>query len=77
MFFSGGITNVYDYALGLRQAKAEAIKSLVEAIKVKARTEFANVTKGQNLSEADLGRCVEDTVGLVADNIDVSGIQPK
>lgn len=76
MFFSGTITNVFDMALGFRQAKAEAMKNIIESLKTKARTEFSTAIKGQNLSKDDLGRIAEDVVTWVA-QIDVSGVIQK
>ena len=40
MYFSGGVERVRDYAFGLRQARAEAIRNLVESIQIRARAEF-------------------------------------
>ena len=77
MYFSGGVKGVADYALGLRQAKAEAVKNIVESIKTKARTEFVANTRGSNLDPNDLGRFIEDGVAMVADNLEIGGILPK
>lgn len=77
MYFSGGVKGVGDYAVGLRQAKAEAVKNVAESIKVKARTEFVSNTRGANLSPDDLGRFIEDGVAMVTDNLEIGGMLPK
>ncbi|MFH1415707.1 MAG: hypothetical protein ABIH89_06450 [Elusimicrobiota bacterium] len=76
MYFSGTVKGVGDYAVGLRQAKAEAMKNVAESIQTKARTEFIENTRGVNLSTEDLGRFVQDGIAMVADNINISGLFP-
>ena len=75
LFFSGGVTGVYDQSLGFRQARADAIAKAVEGIKVRARTEFTQATQGVNVSSAKIGRFVSDAVSFTADNVNLSGIQ--
>jgi hypothetical protein len=77
LYFSGGVKGVVDYALGLREAKAEAIKNLVESVKTKARTQLTEMTRGSNMNEADLGKFIEDGVALTSTNLEISGIMPK
>ena len=76
MYFSGGVRGVADYAVGLRQAKAEAMKNVAESIQTKARTEFVENTSGANLTPEDLGRFIQDGIAMVADNINISGLLP-
>jgi len=76
MYFSGGLKGVADYAVGLRQAKAEAMKNVAESIETKVRTEFVQNTRGANLTPEDLGRFVQDGIAMVSDNINVSGLLP-
>ncbi|MEA2081548.1 MAG: hypothetical protein U9O97_02250 [Elusimicrobiota bacterium] len=76
MYFAGTLRGVGDYAVGLRQAKAEAMKNVAEAIKTKAKTEFVQNTRGSNLPGEDLGRFVQDGIAMTADNINVSGLLP-
>ncbi|MBU3956511.1 hypothetical protein KJ633_08635 [bacterium] len=76
MYFSGGLKGVGDYAVGLRQAKAEAMKNVAEAIKTKAKTEFVQNTRGSNMPGEDLGRFVQDGIAMTADNVNVSGLLP-
>ena len=75
LFFSGGVTGVYDQSLGFRQARADAIAKAVEGIKVRARTEFTQATQGVNVSSSKIGRFVSDAVSFTADNVNLSGIQ--
>ena len=76
MYFSGAIRLVADYAVGLRQAKAEAMKNVAESINTKARTEFVQNTRGANMSQEDLGRFVQDGIAMVSDNVNISGLLP-
>lgn len=76
MYFSGALKGVGDYAVGLRQAKAEAMKNVAEAIETKAKTEFVQNTRGSNLPGEDLGRFVQDGIAMTADNINISGLLP-
>ncbi|MFH1957588.1 MAG: hypothetical protein ABIJ15_03850 [bacterium] len=76
MYFSGALKGVGDYAVGLRQAKAEAMKNVAESIQTKAKTEFVQNTRGANLSPDDLGRFVQDGIAMTADNINISGLLP-
>ncbi|MDO9514101.1 MAG: hypothetical protein Q7J59_05785 [Elusimicrobiota bacterium] len=76
MYFSGALKGVGDYAVGLRQAKAEAMKNVAEAIETKAKTEFVQNTRGSNLPGEDLGRFVQDGIAMTADNVNISGLLP-
>ena len=76
MYFSGTLRGVGDYAVGLRQAKAEATKNVAEAIETKAKTEFVQNTRGSNLPGEDLGRFVQDGIAMTADNVNISGLLP-
>ena len=77
MYFSGAVKGVADYAVGLRQAKAEAMKNVAESIQTKAKTEFVENTRGANLSPDDLGKFVQDGIAMTADNINISGLLPS
>ncbi len=76
MYFSGAKKRVFDYAVGLRQAKAEAMKNVAESIETKVRTEFVANTRGANMSEDDLGSFVQDGIAMVSDNVNISGLLP-
>ena len=73
--FAGGFMGGADYALTLRLAKSEAMKSLLESIQVKARSEFSSAIHGQNRTDGDLGRYVTDTVAWTIDNLRIGGIR--
>ncbi|HEX8042399.1 hypothetical protein [Candidatus Deferrimicrobium sp.] len=66
-----------DVAICLRQAKANAIQHLVEAVKIKARSEFSEAVRGVNVSEASLGRYLDSVIAWTSENIEVSGIVPR
>lgn len=76
LFFKGEASGVHDTALGLRQAKAHAIQNLVEAIRLKARSEFSEAVRGVNASERSLGRYLDSVVAWTSDNVEVAGITP-
>lgn len=76
IFFSGEVTDVADRSMGLRQAKADAVQNLLESIKVKARSEFAEAVKGVNTSQGTLGRYVDSLVVWTTENLDVAGAIP-
>ncbi|NIM61094.1 MAG: hypothetical protein GTO30_05385 [Acidobacteria bacterium] len=77
LLFKGEASSVHDSALGLRQAKANAIQNMVEAIRIKARSEFSEAVRGVNTSEQALGQYLDSVVAWTTDNIEVSGIQPQ
>jgi len=72
--FTAGFMGGADYALTLRLAKSEAMKSLLESIQVKARGEFSSAIHGQNRTDRDLGRYVTDTVAWTVENLRIEGI---
>lgn len=74
-FYVGAVTNRGDMALGLREAKAEGEKKLVEQIRQRIRTEFGSAIEGQNI-DRQTGTYVRDLIAKVADNVEVSGVQP-
>jgi hypothetical protein len=74
---TGGVTKVADYSLGLREAKAEAIKNVGEAVQVKINSLFDRAVVGQNVGDDELQKAVRDVVAVVVDNLKVSGIKPK
>ena len=39
LYYVGGVKGVADYSLGLREAKAEGLKNLVESVKLRADSE--------------------------------------
>ncbi len=77
LYYVGGVKNVVDYSLGLREAKAEGLKNLVESVKLRARTQLTQMTRGSNQTKEDLGKFIEDGVALTSTNLDVSGVLPR
>ncbi len=76
LFFKGEASGVHDAALGLRQAKAHAIQNMIEAIRLKARSEFSEAVRGVNASERSLGHYLDSVVAWTSDNVEVAGITP-
>ncbi len=76
MYFSGFVTDVADSALGMRQAKMEAIKNIVEAVKSDASGAFKESLRGANKDVNDLGSFVEDAFALMSE-AQISGIMPS
>lgn len=75
IFYTGRYYGGADYGLTARIAKAEAIKSLIESVSVKARSEFSYSLHGNNIAPEDLGRYVTDSVGWVVENLRIGGIK--
>jgi hypothetical protein len=75
--FSGGVTEVSDYALGISEARAEAIKNGVVSIQIKVRSEFTKFAEGSNMAPDSIGKWVGDGIACLADSLYISGIQQK
>ena len=75
--FSGGVTEVSDYALGISEARAEAIKNGIVSIQIKVRTEFTKFASGANMSQDVAGKWVGDGIAFVVESLYVSGIKQK
>jgi hypothetical protein len=76
LYFKGEASGVHDSALGLRQAKAHAVQNMLEAIQLKARSEFSEAVHGVNVSEGSLGRYLDNVVAWTTESLRVSGIEP-
>lgn len=76
LLFKGEATRGYDKALGLTEAKANAIQNLVEAVKIRARTEFSKAIKGVNVSESTIGQYLDNVIAWTSDNLNISGVVP-
>ncbi len=76
LYFKGEATDVYDSALGLRQAKGQAVQAMVEGIRIRARSEFSEAVRGVNASERSIGRYLDSVVAWTTQNIEVAGIKP-
>ena len=77
MFFKGEASGAYDASLCQRQAKAAAVQNLVEAVKIKARSEFSEAVRGVNLSEQSLGRYLDSLVAWTSENVEITGTTPS
>lgn len=77
LLFKGEASGVHNSSLGLRQAKANAVQNMIEAIRIRARSEFSEAVRGVNTSERALGRYLDSVVAWTSDNIVVAGIQPE
>jgi len=77
LYFKGEASRASDPALGMRQAKANAVQALVEATKIKARSEFSEAVRGVNVSESSLGRYLDNVVAWTTENVQISGVFPE
>jgi hypothetical protein len=75
--FSGGVTDVADYGLGISEARAEAIKNGVISVQIKVGTEFTKFAEGSNMSPGMIGKWVSDGIAFLSDSLYVSGIKQK
>jgi len=75
--FSGGVNDVADYALGISEARAEAIKNGIVSIQIKVGTEFTKFAEGSNMSQDLIGKWVSDGIAFLSDSLYVSGIKQK
>jgi hypothetical protein len=76
IYFTGGFADGADYAVTIRCANAEALKSAVQSISQYIRTEFSEYVHGSN-SAADEGidRYFSDGIATFSENIHVQGIR--
>ena len=77
LLVKGEASKGVDGAICVRQAKANAVQHLVEAVKIKARSEYSEAVRGVNVSEASLGRYLDSVIAWTSENIEVSGIVPQ
>jgi hypothetical protein len=75
--FSGGVTDVADYGLGISEARAEAIKNGVISVQIKVGTEFTKFAEGSNMAPDVIGKWVSDGIAFLSDSLYVSGIKQK
>ena len=76
IYFTGGFTDGADYAVTIRCANAEALKSAVQSVSQYIRAEFSEYVHGSN-SAADEGidRYFSDGIATFSENIHVQGIR--
>lgn len=72
--FKGESAKGGDAALCMRQSKSNAVQQMMEAIKIKARSEFSEAVRGVNVSQESLGRYLDSVVAWTTENVEVSGI---
>jgi len=75
LFCRGEVSNVYDLALGKRQAEADAKKRLVEKVRSELVVEYREFTKGANVFPGDVGRFVEDALQSTSE-VTMGGLTP-
>ena len=71
------MTDVSDYALGVSEARSEAIKIGIISIQLKVRSEFTKFAEGSNMAPDLIGKFVSDGVAYIADSFYVSGIHQR
>ena len=76
LYFTGEFIGGPDQAIALRLAKAEAIKGLLEATGIKARSEFSTAMQAISAS-SQVERHVTDAVAWTVENLSVSGIKQR
>lgn len=75
--FSGGVTDVADYALGVSEARAEAIKNGIISIQIKVGAEFSKFAEGSNMAPDMIGKWVSDGIAFLSNSLYVSGIRQQ
>jgi hypothetical protein len=76
IYFTGGFTDGADYAVSIRCANAEALKSAVQAISQYIRAEFSEYVHGSNsANDEGIERYFSDGIATFSENIHVQGIR--
>jgi hypothetical protein len=70
--FAGLVEGRQDYALGLREARAEAEKGLAESIRQRILVEYGAATEGDN-RDGQQGRWARDVIVKATERVTVSG----
>lgn len=74
--FSGGVRGVARYEVGVRQAKAAALKNIVEAIGADLTTALKKTDDGDNYDPASLQSFISDRLTLATRKINIGGVTP-
>ncbi|OGH61953.1 MAG: hypothetical protein A3G34_14450 [Candidatus Lindowbacteria bacterium RIFCSPLOWO2_12_FULL_62_27] len=74
--FSGGVKGVARYEVGVRQAKAAALKNIVEAIGSDLTTALKKTDDGDNYDGATLQSFISDRLTLATRKINIGGVTP-
>ncbi len=77
LLFKGQASGAPDLGICLRQAKANAVQNLVEAVKVKARSEFSEALRGSSASGAQISRYLESVIAWTTENVEITGMTPE
>lgn len=76
IYFTGGFTDGADYAVSIRCANAEALKSAVQSISQFIRAEFSEYVHGSNSAAGEgVDRYFSDGIATFSENIQVQGIR--
>ena len=76
VYFTGGFTDGADYAVSIRCANAEALKTAVQSISQYIRAEFSEYVHGSNsVTGEGIDRHFLDGIATVSENIHVQGIR--
>jgi hypothetical protein len=76
VYFSGGFMDGVDYAVTIRCANAEALKSAIQAVSQFIRAEFSSYVQGSNTFYGEgIERYVSDGIATFAENVHVQGIR--
>ena len=76
IYFTGGFTDGADYAVSIRCANAEALKSAVQSISQFIRAEFSEYVHGSNSAAGEgVDRYFSDGIATFSENIHVQGIR--
>jgi len=77
LFFKGQASGAPELDLCLRQAKANAIQNMVEAVKVRARSEYSEALRGTPAPGSQISRYLESMIAWTTENIELSGLTPE
>ena len=76
VYFTGGFADGADYAVSIRCANAEALKSAVQSISQFIRAEFSEYVHGSNSAAGQgINRYFSDGIATFSENIHVQGIR--
>ena len=76
IYFTGGFTDGADYAVTIRCANAEALKSAVQSVSQYIRAEFSEYVHGSNSAAGEgIDRYFSDGIATFSENIHVQGIR--
>lgn len=74
--FSGGVKGVSRYEVGVRQAKASALKNIVESIGSDLTTVLKKTDDGDNYDPASMQSFISDRLTMATRKINIGGVTP-